>query len=225
MIKSEHVQPSSFLYLAAIGNSHWSASKDVQSDKSKKTGCLFLAAVGCPANSGTLPTDHIQSVKEVAVARGIFTQKSQPRSTLQECKASSALLADFVCIQKPKDVQGNLVFKSNAICHDHARTCGDFETRAGPTSQRKRGYRFLSLLNVLPVARCQVITFKEAPVATGIFTQRSQQQANLLECKASSILQAALGCMQNANTFKEVLSSNGTRFAIAIRRARTSEDF
>ena len=50
-------------------------------------------------------------------------------------------------------------------------------------------------------------TFQKATFATGNFTRRSQQHANLPEWKASLILLAALWCKRNLNTFKEVFFS------------------
>ena len=57
---------------------------------------------------------------------------------------------------------------------------------------------------------------KKTICVIGHFTRRSQQHANLPECKTSRTLLTALGCIQNTNTLKEVLSSNRLYLDIAM---------
>ena len=58
--------------------------------------------------------------------------------------------------------------------------------------------------------------FKKTTCVIGHFTRRSQQHANLPECKTSRTLLAALGCIQNTNPLKKVLSSNRLYLDIAM---------
>ena len=159
-----------------------------------------------------LTHSQVITLKRVPVATGNFTHRSQQQANLPECTAPSTLqavfvqyLSTYVSLQlnaighsHPRSEDSNL----SVLGHGHPCTFQGFQTRARQKSHDlpKKGTAYQGHLPNFHLSK--------GNFATGIFTQRSQQQANLSECKVSSILLAALGCIQNANAFKEVLSSN-----------------